>query len=133
MNAYYESLVWKGDFWEKFPLFLNRISSNHGQSWIRALVTTVWVTAVFYALFLTSLGLLPANPLKGENLLRFLHAASYFFDFVNPLHKLETFAPLKTDVGYPVFGRFVDGIARVFIAYFVYQLIQAFRKHGRSK
>lgn len=133
MNAYYESLTWKTDFWEKLPLFLNRISSNHGQSWIRALVTTVWVTALFYAVFLTSLGLLPANPFKIENLSHFLYAASYFFDFVNPLHKLDTFEPLKTGDEYPVFSRFVDGIARIFIAYFVYQLIQAFRKHGRYK
>ncbi|WP_343523841.1 hypothetical protein [Pedobacter sp.] len=133
MNAYYESLAWKHDFWEKLPLFLNRISSNHGQSWIRALVTTVGVTTVFYALFLTSLGILPASPFNSENLGHFFYASSYFFDFVNPLHKLETFAPLKTGSEYPIFGHFVDGIARVFIAYFVYQLIQAFRKHGRYK
>lgn len=133
MNAYYESIGWRDDFWEKLPLFLNRVSSNHGQSWIRALMSTILVTGLFYMLFLISLGIFPADPFREQNLRHFIAAASYFFDFVNPLHKLDTFAPLKTGNEYPVFARFLDGVARIFIAYFVYQLIQAFRKHGRSK
>jgi len=133
MNAYYESIGWKDDFCEKLPLFLNRVSSNHGQSWIRALLSTVLVTGLFYMFFLFSLGILPADAFKEQNLRHFTTAVSYFFDFVNPLHKLDTFAPLKTGDDYPVSARFLDGIARIFIAYFVYQLIQAFRKHGRSR
>nr|WP_315419939.1 hypothetical protein [uncultured Pedobacter sp.] len=133
MNAYYESMSWRGHFWEKLPLLLNRISSNHGQSWIRALVTTVLITGIFYASFLASLGIVPANPFRAGNLRHFIGVTSYFFDFINPLHKLDTFAALKTGDEYPVLARFLDGIARIFIAYFVYQLIQAFRKHGRFK
>jgi hypothetical protein len=29
-------------------------------------------------------------------------------------------------------SRFVEGLSRIFIAYFIYQLIQAFRKHGKK-
>lgn len=133
MNAYNESLSWRLFFWEKLPLVLNRISSNHGQSWIRALSTTLIISVIFYMIFLKSMDYALADPVDKGNLSLFFHTGSFFLDFINPLHKLDTFEGLNGTKEFRASTRFIDGIARIFIAYFVYQLIQAFRKHGRSK
>ena len=133
MNAYYESLNWKDFFWEKLPLFLNRLSSNHGQSWIRALVITLVFSILFYSIFIYTLGYSLKNPFSNNNFDVFLNISSFFLDFINPLHKIETFQDLNSSTDFKPSTRFIDGVGRIFIAFFVYQLIQAFRKHGRSK
>ncbi|WP_316826021.1 hypothetical protein [Pedobacter miscanthi] len=101
---------------------------------VRAGVRHCLLTGIFYALFLATLGIVPVDPFHAGNIGHFITVSSYIiFLFVNPLHKRDTFAPLNSGDGYPVSARFLDGAARIVIAYFVYQLIQAFRKHGRFK
>lgn len=133
MNAYYHSLDWKRQPWEKFPLFLNKLSSNHGQSWIRALITTLVISVIFYFIFCVSLEYYPANPFNEQNVKAFIKLSSFYLEFLNPIHKLESFSELYQQKNIDSISRFIDGISRIFIAYFVYQLIQAFRKHGRAK
>jgi hypothetical protein len=132
MNAYYESLNWRKNFWEKSPLFLNKYSSNHGQSWSIGLLTTLSISILIYVIFIFSFGYAFADPGNREAMSSFFKLASYFPDFINPLHKLDTFNDLQINPFSPA-TRFIDAIGRIVIAYLVYQLIQAFRKHGRSK
>ena len=79
---------------------------------------------------------------------RFGEVWSYFLEFVNPIHKADYVAEEllrkqslnkklikiddKTTLNINGWARTIEGVSRIFIAYFVYQLIQAFRKHGRS-
>lgn len=133
MNAYYESLCWRRNFWEKSPLFLNKYSSNHGQSWSIGLLTTIAISTFFYVAFVVSIGYQTADPREPEAMKSFFKLASYFPDFINPLHKLDTFDELQTKPTFSPATRFIDAIGRIVMAYFVYQLIQAFRKHGRSR
>jgi hypothetical protein len=132
MNAYYNSLNWRTHFWEKLPLAFNKYSSNHGQSWIRALTCTLVISLFFYILFINCLGYHLANPLNGFAWKTFFLIASLYLDFLNPIHKLDSFQTLYTNHRLDPELRFIDGIGRIFIAYCVFQLIQAFRKHGRK-
>ncbi len=139
MNAYYDTLNWKDNFWEKLNLFANKFSTNHGQSWSRGLLTTILVSSLFYILYCFQLGIRPTYfYVNGDILyvpiLFFGKVASYFIEFVNPIHKADYIADEIYEKKQYVSGwaRFTEGISRIFIAYFVYQLVQAFRKHGKS-
>jgi hypothetical protein len=133
MNSYFAILSWKSHFWEKFPLMLNKISSNHGQSWIRGLTSTITVGGLFFIAFVITIGNQPANPFNPEHRQVFHQVSSFFLDFINPIHKLETFDEIRHMASYSPASRFIDGFSRIFITYFTYQLVQAFRKHGKTK
>lgn len=137
MEAYRQTLSlrkWK-DMGEKLNLNLNRFSTNYGQSWGLGLLTTLLVSAFFYWLYCLALGFYP-----GGSIDLFSKLASYFLEFLNPIHKAdyvaeqllkkETPAGAVKDISNS--ARTIEGISRIFIAYFVYQLIQAFRKHGKA-
>ena len=126
MNAYQETLTWRKDFWEMLNLRLNRVSTNHGTNWQKGLAMTLGVSAAFFGGYLLALGLLP-----GGSANYFFKVWSYFLEFINPIHNADFIADelkIKPTSG----GRFIEGLSRIFIAYFIYQLIQAFRKHGRK-
>lgn len=144
MNSFYSSLKWKwginagwfknGKNWEIINLGLNKFSSNHGHSWQRGLFSTFIVSVFLYTLYCKSLGYyisLPSTKLNVEN---FLKLSSYFLEFINPIHKADFIAEkvLAKGLDIPSISRFIEGISRIFITYFVYQLIQAFRKHGKK-
>ncbi|MBD2752618.1 hypothetical protein [Spirosoma validum] len=135
MEAYLSTLSWWkwNDFWEKLNLNLNKYSTFHGQSWQRGLGTTLLISSLFYGVYCWILGYWPALPIDG-NLDTFSHVASYFLEFVNPIHKADYVAEQLLGEKPKINGwaRATEGISRVFIAYFVYQLIQAFRKHGKA-
>lgn len=130
MNAYMATLKAKGGKrWERFNLLLNRISTNHGASWQRGLLSTLGVAGVFYFFYCISLGYLPASDWSGDALKNFFHCFASFFYFINPLHKndfLVSYDELSD------WANVIDGTSRIFIAFFIYQLIQAFRKHGKK-
>lgn len=132
MNAYYKSIRFRKDPSEKIALFFNRISSNHGTSWSLALTITLGSSFIFYWLFCLSLGY-TLNWRHSGHWYTFVDLMSYILHFINPLHKLEDFKPLSATEDFSGWTRFIDGASRIFIAYFVYQLIQAFRKHGKTK
>lgn len=127
MNAYAETLTWKRDFWEKADLWLNRISTNHGQSWQRGLGMTLTVSAAFFGVYLLSLRIWP-----GTSFIYFLKVWSYSLEFINPIHDAGFVAEELSGVSETSLSRIIEGLSRIFIAYFIYQLIQAFRKHGKK-
>ncbi|MBD2700177.1 hypothetical protein IC229_05990 [Spirosoma sp. BT702] len=140
MQAYQQTLSWSNwdDFWEKLNLGLSKISTNYGQSWQRGLGMTLFVGAVFYTFYCWSLGFWPAL-LDEKSFERFSSLCTYYLEFLNPIHKADYVAEqllsddlLIEKVKVPGWARFWEGISRIFIAYFGYQLVQAFRKHGKS-
>lgn len=111
---------------ERFTLFLNRWSNNHGTSWELAFGYTVVVTFLSYLLYSFSLGLLiKCSPYCMASMLnpRFW---SGLFEFFLPIHRFGFLG--VPDTGW---SAFIDVVGRIFIGYGIYQTIQAFRKHGR--
>jgi hypothetical protein len=137
MNAYFSSLrwgkFWKKPFWEKLHLGLNKVSSNHGQSWILALLVTLSVSILFYTWFCYLINYSPADITKSDNWRTFWKLFPSYFEFINPIHKLDDFNNLIHKSAIPSFAKTLDALSRIIDSYFIYQLIQAFRKHGRSK
>jgi hypothetical protein len=136
MNYYYDSLKFKWERnaaawqmnWEIVNLWLNKISTNHGSSWIRGLVSTLVALLIFFIWYTYALGF-RLSAAQGS-WTAFTDLLSYSIDFLNPVHKSD-YIPEKLQIESNAYARIVEGISRVFIAYFAYQLIQAFRKHGR--
>ena len=129
MNSYFNTLSWTKQFWEKINLSLNKLSTNHGLSWQRGLLTTLLFSGFFYTLYCFALGYFPCYCKNSFS--NFLRLFSFFIEFINPIHKADYIAnELKVSVN--GFARITEGIGRICSGYFIYQLIQAFRKHGRK-
>lgn len=133
MESYLSTLSWRNDFWEKLNLCANKYSTDYGQSWERGLSTTILISLFFYIPYCLLLGFYPTLPNK-ESLGIFGELASYFLEFLNPIRKADYIAEqlLGKETKISGWARITEGISRVVIAYCVYQLIQAFRKHGKS-
>jgi len=132
MNAYYNTITWnEKTFWEKFNLFLNKYSNNHGQNWALGLGSSLLIGMIFYMFYLVSFGGWTYNFCSSSHWVSAIGNASYFLEFVNPIHKTDAIAeyldlkPNKT-------SRFIETASRIVIAYTVYQMIQAFRKHAKK-
>jgi hypothetical protein len=123
---------------EKINVGLNWLSSNHGTNWLQALGSTLLVAVFFFCLYGMSIGIYPTYKWNKQTSEVFYKYAGYFVEFINPFHKADyipqDFYDYTEKRKIPISGltRFIDGISRIFIAYFVYQLIQAFRKHRRG-
>lgn len=62
------------------------------------------------------------------------HFIANYLEFINPIHKPDFIAEEIIGKGVKANGwaRTIENISRIFIAYFIYQFIQAFRKHGKK-
>ncbi|MBC6992292.1 hypothetical protein [Hymenobacter sp. BT491] len=134
MNAYYNTLSFKQDPWEKFNLTLNKYSTNHGQSWKRGLFSLLLFTIISYSIYCYTLGFSIILPFKEVDIHLFIKLISYIFEYLNPVHKTdyipdslhEAFSAQRLSL-----ARGWEGLSRIFIAYLIYQFIQAFRKLGK--
>jgi hypothetical protein len=133
MNGYYESIKFFKSPYEKINLWLNKWSSNHGFSWARGLASTLIVSSAFYLIFCLSIGYTIASHVDYATINTFNKVFSYYFEFINPVHRIDSFKDIAPNKSVSSLARIIDGVSRIFISYFIYQLIQAFRKHGRSK
>lgn len=132
MNAYYDTIQWtKKTVWEKLNLLLNKHSNNHGQEWSLGLKATFIVGGVFYLAYLAAFGGWEYKVCSLKHWMESLKYLSYFFEFINPIHKTDAVAESMELV--PNHGtRFIETISRIFIAYTIYQMVQAFRKHAKK-
>jgi hypothetical protein len=131
LNVYYSELKFG---WEKINLGFNKYSNNHGQSWERPLILLILSGVLFYTIFCLSLGVTFDFSLTG--LKEFGRLACYFFEFINPIRKSD-FLPKEIlqpagEPNIPALAFLVDNVSKIFTAYLVYQLIAAFRKHGKK-
>ncbi len=135
MLSFTEELKWSRDnISEKFVLYLNRFSNNHGLSWIRGIEFTLIVWLLFYSLYSwASNGFIIT---KGLETLIFTQK-EFWADAINflwlPQGLLElTKGLLKSTNGFYFAIMIISFIfGKVFIAYGIYQLVAAFRKHGK--
>lgn len=133
MDSYFKSLHWFYNFWEWFNLWLSKISTVYGQSWQRGLASTLVVSIILFSSYCVCLGIYPYFIIEGIPI-SFGKVSSFYLEFINPIHKADYIAEQLLGQGVEVnsSARWVEGISRIFIAYFLYQFIQAFRKHGKS-
>lgn len=132
---------WWGNFKERFPLALHYQSSFHGQNWRRAflwLVGSGFVLWMVICLFIFDMPVLNVESLKIG-----LSSLSYFLQFLLPVHRIDLVDEFAKNVGgspttlrangwvIPVTSA-IDGIWRIVSGYLVFQLIAAFRKHGKK-
>ncbi len=131
LNTYMNTLSFG---WEKLNLTLNKITNNHGQSWGKAFKILLVGGIILYCLYCFSLGFTIDFSKQGfEKLFR---NSGYFLEFLNPIRKSD-FLPkvlidAKEETDVPTIAFVVDSISKIFTAYLIYQLIAAFRKHGKK-
>ncbi len=135
--------------WEKINLWLNKISTNYGQSWERGVLSTLVASGLLFFIYCLSLEVYPSiiypylHIPSADEWSKFSKVISYLPEFINPLRKADYLAeqllkikgirdPEKIEENITSLSRWVEGLSRIAIAYFIYQLIQAFRKHGKS-
>ncbi len=108
--------------WISFQL--NHYSNLHGENWGRALAFTLFLPAFLYILYLIIVGriFLFHNPIN-------LNLIGYYFSFLDPTHKTDFLEDSKDLNGW---ARFIDFLSRIVVSYGIYQLIVAFRKHGKK-
>lgn len=116
---------------EFLNLVFNRISNNFGQSWFLALTSTIIIVFLSLELFTRSLNFPISNDILGA----LKWKMGLMFEYINPTTKIKDFADslgIKHE-NLTSNSKFIFGLTRfVIIPYFVYQLIAAFRKHGKK-
>lgn len=112
-------------------LALNKFSNDFGRNWFRGLRFTVRAGALFFYLLILSTDeysfTFPVTCNPG-----ILEA---FLKFMNPLRFFDTESLLKTselNLTINWTSYLCDFLGRIFVAYGVYQTIQAFRRYGRK-
>lgn len=112
-------------FFDGIAFELNRLSNNHGESWSRALLFTVTCAGLFFVASLWGLtywgnwGIVKASLHKLPGFMLPTHTL---------LHLSENVAEYKPNTWYAIW----DFIGRIFMGYGFFQLIAAFRRHGKK-
>ena len=127
---------------ERWSLGLNYHSNRHGQDWLLSLRWLIIISLSLWfviCIILFDITIYPFN----LNFSIFINSVFYFFQFLFPIHKLnllEDFAIEVANVNTTIpinktvisFLNFLDIIWRIIAGFLVYQLIAAFRRHGKS-
>lgn len=108
---------------DKFILYTNRISNNHGLSIKKPLYWFLRVTVVFYLFYLWSAGLLFRRTEFDPDLI------GYYFSFVDITHKNDFLKEKSADMN--AISLMLDYINKVLAGYLIFQFVAAFRKYGK--
>ena len=114
---------------ERINLYLNKFSNYYGNNWIRAVFITIVCNFILFHFYCLALGFRYGSVRSGTDRGLFWKLLSFSFEFLNPLRKADF---LNTITATTDWGRVIDYLSRIIMAYFVYQTIQAFRKHGKK-
>lgn len=117
MQSYWREirLIGGDNFWDTILIFLNRWSSNFGQSWILPLV---WLFLFHSLFFLFVMSYFFGNSFSGN------FEFGQFWVLLNPLHKTPDYINTGS-------GLFTEFLMRIFNSYFIYHFVKATRKFGR--
>lgn len=108
--------------WDKFILWINSTSNNHGLSIDRPLYYLFSFSICFYLLYLSSIGrLFNSNTID-------LNLIGYYFSFIDLTHRNDFLVGKDEFNGWPLA---IDFINKLFVGFFIYQFIAAFRKYGK--
>ena len=115
--------------WDKVSLWLNKVFSKFGESWIRAILVTLGLGAVFTLLMLGWGSGKYMFDISGE-FIGFGAFITVLLDSIN-VFSIPLFSDTIKEYDLNVFGQFLYFVIKVVVAYGSYQFIVAFRKHGR--
>ena len=123
MNAFKDHVWEKGKISDKIILVSNWISNNHGHDWGRSF----WLWLIFNAYFYTCV-----KRSMNEHfwdISCFPYTLAEFINFSgNPLHKFTDVFRGNDSTGW---GNLADTISKIFSAYFLFQMLKAFRKFAK--
>jgi len=122
MALYYKELSWKNNFIDKSILWATKVSTDFGNSWIKAFWFTIKSGIAFYLLFFLSENYNHSFDFK--NISQFISGLFRFFlvtDFYNPLETDRIYLTKPLSWLIFIFGKIV-------IAFGIYEMIQSFRK-----
>ncbi|WP_067030989.1 pentapeptide repeat-containing protein [Allomuricauda sp. CP2A] len=119
LNAYKKEL--SPDRWKEiFILWINNISSKHGLDWLRSSIFTLIIALLFYVFYFLTENYSLDFSVTNESLNHFIKG---YFKFLLPTYK----PPFQN--GLSLWFQYLPFIlGKIFIAYGIYQTIQAFRK-----
>ena len=109
--------------WDKFILWINSTSNNHGLSIERPLFYLLLFSICFYILYLLSLGRI-FNSNKIDCTL-----IGYYFSFIDLTHRND-FLVNKDE--FNSWSLAFDFVNKIVTGFFIYQFIAAFRKYGKK-
>lgn len=125
-------------FWSKqwptvFALWLNKISNSFGRNWFQGVGFTIGVGLIFFYALVISTNEYSID-IAFDSDWKFVPA---FIRFMNPLRffELENLFKISDNDSFLTLSYcsyIWDSLGRIFVAYGVYQTIQAFRKYGRK-
>jgi hypothetical protein len=117
------------DAGSRIAITVSKIYSHHGTDWIRACLVTFFITFLFFILFTLSLKEIDAD-VSGHGAAYFNETIMpYFFEFINPLHRIDFMSKISPLGG---FTAFFDFLSRIFVSIGIFEIVRSFRKHVRS-
>jgi hypothetical protein len=123
---------------ELINLTLSKFSTNHGTNWWWGLISTIVASSILFFLFCLSIKIYPSCTGTGWSYFWDTAFPSYF-EFLNPLHKskeiVSNLCQMRSKEANPTISMgtsFVDFMSKIIITYCQFQLVQAFRKHGKK-
>jgi len=125
---WWERIKRKSEFFnDVWMLRLNTWSNKNGLSWFRGFGFTLIVAIIFFALYnLAVIGF----DIEISCWQCWENTIASFVRFINPTRGLSGDIWINMDSGNG--GTIIDFIAKIFIGYGIYQMIQAFRKHSKN-
>jgi|GEM_PF-1568751 len=126
------------NFKDRFVLYLNLITSNYGNNWLKSGFVTLIVLFFTFSIYCLLIGYRP-----GSNSYKFFELSSYSFQYLNPFRDEDSgdffklinadFASQNGDLPFkiPPIARFWDYFSRIIISFMIYQTISAFRRLGK--
>ncbi|MFP9118751.1 pentapeptide repeat-containing protein [Flavobacterium sp. RNTU_13] len=117
---------WSNNRFERFNLWLNKWSNDHGNSYGRAFFFIIIVGWIFFycSLLLTDRFYFVGFCRISE--WDFSKGFKLYMEYLNPIHKFDYIEePTKSSAWFYLF----DFLGKTFVGYGIYQFIQAFRKY----
>lgn len=103
---------------------LNNFSNNHGENWSRALLFIFLFSLLSYSIYYMCI--FYKDPFSFSGTYNFI---GDYFSFLDPLHKIDFLVEKKyVNAG----AKITDFFGRLLIGYGIFQLISAYRRHGRK-
>lgn len=125
LDAYQHTLNWQDNASDLLMLWLNKLSNNHGLSWIRGVMFTVITCFVFYFIFYLCQNDFFSKYFFWENLMK-------YFWLPNGIDDLISFLKSNSNIFIGIIGVISYLLGKIFIAYGVFQTISAFRKYVKN-
>ncbi|QHT67411.1 hypothetical protein GXP67_12590 [Rhodocytophaga rosea] len=132
MDAYGQSLkLRKGEWKEKIVFLLSKYTNEFGLNWWRPMWLLFVTALVFFIVIETIIYYNCYNSSLEENWFNFVIVNNWgnIFYFLDPVHKL---ADIQSGLQNCSIAKSLDYFSRIFSAFFIIQIISAFRKYYRK-